>query len=176
MQGENRPGPLVGIVMGSDSDLPVVKGAAEALSLLQIPFEIRIISAHRSPAQALEYARTAAERGLKVLIAAAGGAAHLPGLLAALTPLPVIGIPVAAGTLGGLDALLSIVQMPRGIPVATVAVNGAFNAGILAAQIIGAGDPEVQKRVAAYKERLAAEVGEKDARLQSSGIEGYDKR
>ncbi|MGO0123329.1 5-(carboxyamino)imidazole ribonucleotide mutase [Desulfothermobacter acidiphilus] len=164
--------PLVGLVMGSDSDLPVVKGAIEALTLLQVPFEVRIISAHRTPLQLLEYARTATERGLKVFIAAAGGAAHLPGLLAALTPLPVIGVPVAAGTLGGLDALLSIAQMPRGIPVATVAVNGAFNAGILAAQMLALADPALHERLKVYREELAAEVAAKDARLQSSGIEG----
>ncbi|RPF47085.1 5-(carboxyamino)imidazole ribonucleotide mutase [Thermodesulfitimonas autotrophica] len=164
---------MVGIVIGSDSDLPVVKGALEALSLLQIPYEIEIASAHRLPERVREYAHTAAARGLRVIIAAAGGAAHLPGVIAAHTPLPVIGVPVGGGTLGGLDALLSIVQMPKGVPVATVAVNGAFNAGILAAQIIGASDPAVRERVAAYKEQLGREVAAKNERLQALGVDEY---
>lgn len=164
---------MVGILIGSDSDLPVVKGALEALELFDIPYEIEIASAHRLPERVSTYALTAVERGIKVIIAAAGGAAHLPGVIAAHTPLPVIGIPVGGGTLGGLDALLSIVQMPKGVPVATVAINGAFNAGVLAAQIIGAGDPAVREKVRAYKEQLAREVTAKNERLQTLGVDEY---
>lgn len=166
---------MVGIVIGSDSDLPVIRGAVDALVQFDIPHELEIASAHRVPERVQEYARSAVKRGLKVIIAAAGGAAHLPGVIAALTPLPVIGVPVASGTLGGLDALLSIAQMPKGVPVATVAVNGAFNAGILAAQIIGAGDPAVRDRVSAYKAALGREVTVKAERLKAIGVDEYLK-
>jgi len=164
---------LVGIVMGSDSDLPVMKEAAGVLDELGIASEVVISSAHRVPDKTADYARTAVQRGLAVIIAGAGGAAHLPGVIAAHTPLPVIGVPVKSGALSGVDALYSIVQMPAGVPVATVGINGAKNAGILAAQIIGAADPEVRARVIAFKEKLARQVVEKDALLAEMGIDGY---
>lgn len=151
--------PLVGILMGSASDLPLMKEAAKVLENFEIPFEINVLSAHRTPDKALEYARTGLERGLKVFIAGAGGAAHLPGVVAAMTPLPVIGVPVkSSNSIEGIDSLLSIVQMPGGVPVAAVAVDGAMNAGILAAQIIATGDPELQKKVIAYKETLKEKI------------------
>ena len=158
--------PLVGIIMGSDSDLPVMREAAEILAELGVPLEMTIVSAHRTPKRLYEYAQTAVERGLKVIVAGAGGAAHLPGMAAALTPLPVIGVPVKTSTLSGQDSLLSIVQMPAGVPVATVAINGARNAGILAAQILGASDPLVRERVAQLKSKLEASVLEKAARME----------
>ncbi|MCL6611835.1 MAG: 5-(carboxyamino)imidazole ribonucleotide mutase [Peptococcaceae bacterium] len=164
---------LVGIVMGSDSDLPVMREAAEILNELGVPCEVVISSAHRAPDKTAAYARTAAGRGLQVIIAGAGGAAHLPGVIAAYTPLPVIGVPIKSGALSGLDALYSIVQMPAGIPVATVAINGARNAGILAAQIIGVKDQAVRRRVEEYKAGLAAGVEKKDSRLRALGIEKY---
>ncbi|MCL6638409.1 MAG: 5-(carboxyamino)imidazole ribonucleotide mutase [Firmicutes bacterium] len=167
--------PLVGIVMGSDSDLPVMKDCAKVLDEFGIPYEITISSAHRVPEKTAGYARTAAERGLAVIVAAAGGAAHLPGVIAAHTPLPVIGVPVKSGALAGVDALYAIVQMPPGVPVATVAINGAKNAGILAAQIIGATDRAVREKVAAFKEKMARQVEEKDARLAALGVDGYLK-
>jgi len=144
----------VAIIMGSDSDLPVMKAAAEALEELQVPHEMSIVSAHRTPAEMATFANAAVGRGLVAIIAGAGGAAHLPGMVAAQTPLPVIGVPVPNGHLQGIDALLSIAQMPKGVPVATVAIGGAFNAGVLAAQIAAAGDPALLERIAAYKERL----------------------
>ncbi len=165
--------PLVGIVMGSDSDLPVMKEAARVLDELEISSEVVISSAHRVPDKTADYARTAVERGLAVIIAGAGGAAHLPGVIAAYTPLPVIGVPIKSGALNGVDALYAIVQMPSGVPVATVAINGAKNAGILAAQIIGATDPMVRAGVASYKDRLAEQVKEKDTLLAELGVEGY---
>ncbi len=146
--------PLVGIIMGSDSDLPVMKNAAEVLQEFGVAYEMTIVSAHRTPERMFEYARAAEARGLEVIIAGAGGAAHLPGMVAALTPLPVIGVPVKASSLEGLDSLLSIVQMPGGVPVATVAINNAKNAGILAAQILGVKFPEVRERIKAYKAQL----------------------
>jgi len=158
--------PLVGVIMGSDSDLPVMREAAEMLTELGVPWEMTIVSAHRTPKRLYEYAQTAVERGLKVIVAGAGGAAHLPGMAAALTPLPVIGVPVRTSTLSGQDSLLSIVQMPAGVPVAAVAINGAKNAGILAAQILGASDPLVRERVARLKGRLEASVLEKAARME----------
>lgn len=158
--------PQVGIIMGSDSDLPVMQAAAEALGELGVPYEMTIVSAHRTPQRLYDYASGAVERGLRVIIAGAGGAAHLPGMAAALTPLPVIGVPVKTSSLSGQDSLLSIVQMPAGVPVATVAIDGARNAGILAAQILGAGDPQVRERVAAMKRDLQAMVLEKAARLE----------
>lgn len=159
--------------MGSDSDLPVMRQAVDVLEALGIPCEVAVLSAHRTPDRAAAYAREAAGRGLRVLIAGAGVAAHLAGVLAAHTPLPVIGVPVKSGALQGLDALLSTVQMPPGVPVATVAVNGAKNAGVLAAQIIGAGDPGVRARIEEYKAGLAAQVEAKNARLQELGVDGY---
>ena len=158
--------PPVGIIMGSDSDLPVMQQAADILTVLGVPFEMTIVSAHRTPRRLYEYAESAVERGLKVIIAGAGGAAHLPGMAASLTPLPVIGVPVKTSTLSGKDSLLSIVQMPAGVPVATVAINGATNAGILAAQILGTADPQIRERVARYKRDLEAMVMEKVARME----------
>jgi len=162
--------PLVGIIMGSDSDLTVMKAAADMLEELGIPFELTVVSAHRTPQRMVEYATKAAGRGLKVIIAGAGGAAHLPGMVASLTPLPVIGVPVkSSNSIDGWDSILSILQMPGGIPVATVALNGAKNAGILAGSIIGAFDPAVQKRVTTYKSHLEAEVLSKVDRLKNEG-------
>lgn len=159
--------PVVGIIMGSDSDLPVMREAAQALEAFGVPFEMTIVSAHRTPVRLFEYASSAEARGLRVVIAGAGGAAHLPGMVAAITPLPVIGVPVKTSALSGEDSLLSIVQMPGGVPVATVAINGAKNAGILAAQIIGAGDAAVLDRVARYKAELEAMVLTKAAKLEA---------
>ncbi|MDD4170091.1 MAG: 5-(carboxyamino)imidazole ribonucleotide mutase [Desulfotomaculaceae bacterium] len=167
---------LVGIVMGSDSDLYVMKDAAAVLDELGVAGEVVIASAHRVPDKTADYARTAVERGLKVIIAGAGGAAHLPGVIAAHTPLPVIGVPIKSEALNGVDALYAIVQMPAGVPVATVGINGAKNAGILAAQIIGATKPEVRLAITAFKEKLARQVNEKDARLAELGIDGYLKQ
>jgi 5-(carboxyamino)imidazole ribonucleotide mutase len=157
--------PLVGIAMGSASDLPTLKPAAEILERFGVAHELRVLSAHRTPEAMASYARAAASRGLRVLIAGAGGAAHLPGMLAANTVLPVIGVPVATTTLSGLDALLSIVQMPRGVPVATVAIGGGANAGLLAVQILACSDPELRQRVLDYKVELAATAQAQDAEL-----------
>ena len=151
--------PKVGIIMGSKSDLPVMVQATEVLNELEIPYELEIISAHRTPERMYDYAAKAADRGIQVIIAGAGGAAHLPGMTASITPLPVIGVPVkSSNSIDGWDSVLSILQMPGGVPVATVALNGAKNAGILAAQIIGAGEPEVLKKVAYFKDRLKHKV------------------
>ena len=158
--------PLVGIAMGSSSDLPTLRPAAEILARFGVPHELRVLSAHRTPEAMASYAREAHTRGLKVLIAGAGGAAHLPGMLAANTPLPVIGVPVATTTLNGLDALLSIVQMPRGVPVATVAVGGGTNAGLLAVQILAAGDADLLTKLLAYKAELAAMARQQDDELR----------
>ncbi|MDQ7040674.1 MAG: 5-(carboxyamino)imidazole ribonucleotide mutase [Rhodothermus sp.] len=158
--------PLVGIAMGSESDLPVMEEAAHVLEAFEVPYEIRVLSAHRTPHRMLEYARTAHSRGLKVIIAGAGGAAHLPGMIASATPLPVIGVPVPTRHLQGLDSLLSIVQMPGGVPVATVAIGQARNAGLLAVQILAAGDPALLDRVIAYKQTLIEKVEQMDARVQ----------
>lgn len=163
----------VGIVMGSDSDLPVMREAAKVLEQLGIGCEVVIASAHRTPHRAAEYAETAVDRGLKVIIAGAGGAAHLAGVLAALTPLPVIAVPIKTAALGGVDSLYSMVQMPSGIPVATMAIDGAKNAGIFAAQILGAADPAVRERVVRYKRELAAQVNAKAERLSRLGVDGY---
>jgi len=151
---------LVGILMGSDSDLPIMTEAAAALDELGIAYEINIMSAHRTPDDVADYARGAVERGIKVLIAGAGGAAHLPGVAAAFTVLPVIGVPISSSTasLGGLDALLAIVQMPKGVPVATVAINGAYNAGLLAGQIIGAADESLRARLVESRRQMAESV------------------
>ena len=162
--------PLVGIIMGSDSDLPVMQAAADVLTELGIGFEMTIVSAHRTPKRLYDYAETAVARGLKVIIAGAGGAAHLPGMAAAITPLPVIGVPVKTSTLSGQDSLLSIVQMPAGVPVATVAIDGAKNAGLLAAQILGSADPAVVARVSAYKQALEAQVLAKVERMATGEI------
>jgi 5-(carboxyamino)imidazole ribonucleotide mutase len=162
--------PQVGIIMGSDSDLPVMQAAADVLRELGIAFEMTIVSAHRTPKRLYEYAESAVGRGLKVIIAGAGGAAHLPGMAAALTPLPVIGVPVKTSTLSGQDSLLSIVQMPAGVPVATVAINGAKNAGLLAAQILGSADAAILQRVADYKRTLEAQVLDKVERMAAGEI------
>jgi len=156
----------VAIVMGSDSDLGVMRQAATALDELGIDWEMRVLSAHRTPDDTIAYARAAAERGVQVVIAGAGGAAHLPGVMAAVTRLPVIGVPIGLAKLDGLDSLLSIAQMPSGIPVATVSIDGARNAGLLAARILAVADPELARRYEALTERLAGEVRAKDAKLQ----------
>ncbi len=164
---------LVGIIMGSDSDLPVMSAAADICEEFGIPYEVDIVSAHRTPAKLVKYATSAQERGLKVIIAGAGGAAHLPGMVASETALPVIGVPVRSSSLDGMDSLLSIVQMPGGVPVATVAINGAKNAGLLAAQIIGSADNELQAKVTAYKEKMKAEVEKKSEKLQTLAYKKY---
>ena len=158
----------VGLIMGSDSDWPTMKAAAEALDEFGIEHEVRVVSAHRTPRAMLDYAESAAERGLRVIIAGAGGAAHLPGMVASMTPLPVIGVPVPLKHLDGMDSLLSIVQMPAGVPVATVSIGGARNAGLLAARILGATDPDLRARMADFQENLRALVATKDAALQAS--------
>lgn len=163
----------VGIIMGSDSDLPVMQEAAQALEQLQVGYELTIVSAHRTPQRLFDYAKTAQTRGLEVIIAGAGGAAHLPGMIASITALPVIGVPIRTSSLQGLDSLLSIVQMPGGVPVATVAINNAKNAGILAAQIIGVKYPEVRERVVQFKAQLEASVLEKADRLEKLGYEKF---
>jgi 5-(carboxyamino)imidazole ribonucleotide mutase len=157
--------PLVGILLGSDSDWPTMKAAAEACAEFGIAHEVRVISAHRTPRDLEEYASTAQKRGLRVIIAGAGGAAHLPGVAAAFTILPVIGVPIESKALKGLDSLLSIVQMPSGIPVATVAIGGARNAGLLAVQILSTADPALQKQLQAFKARLAEESRAKNSKL-----------
>ncbi len=157
--------PVVGIVMGSANDLEVMKGAREVLERFDVAFEIRVVSAHRTPEAMIAYGTHARSRGLRVIIAGAGGAAHLPGMLAAVTSLPVIGVPVALARLDGLDSLLSIVQMPRGVPVATVAINGGANAGLLAARILGATDSQLGERLDAYREEIAADATEQDRTL-----------
>jgi 5-(carboxyamino)imidazole ribonucleotide mutase len=158
----------VGVIMGSDSDWPVMREAAAALDEFGVGYEVRVVSAHRTPQLMLAYASEAAGRGLKVIIAGAGGAAHLPGMVASSTPLPVIGVPVALKYLDGLDSLMSVVQMPAGVPVATVSISGARNAGLLAVRILGAGDPALQAKMVAYQQRLQELVAEKDAALQES--------
>ena len=165
--------PLVGIIMGSDSDLPVMKAAAEMLEQLQIPHEVTIVSAHRTPRRMVAYGESAEQRGLKAIIAGAGGAAHLPGMVAALTTVPVIGVPVRTSSLSGLDSLLSIVQMPGGIPVATVAINQAKNAGLLAAQIVATSDADLRARLTEFREATCQEVLDKAARLEARGFREY---
>lgn len=159
----------VGIIMGSDSDLPVMQEAAQVLEQLHVGYELTIVSAHRTPQRLFDYAKTAQTKGLEVIIAGAGGAAHLPGMIASITVLPVIGVPIRTSSLQGLDSLLSIVQMPGGVPVATVAINGAKNAGILAAQIIGVKYPEVRERVGEFKAQLEASVIDKATALEQLG-------
>ncbi|RZS92140.1 5-(carboxyamino)imidazole ribonucleotide mutase [Cuneatibacter caecimuris] len=168
--------PVVGIVMGSDSDLPVMSKAAEILDRLQVPYELTVVSAHRTPDRMYDYAKSAKERGLKVIIAGAGGSAHLPGMIAAMTVLPVIGVPVQTKALGGLDSLYSIVQMPPGIPVAAVAINGALNAGLLAAKILAASDEALASRVQVYAESLKVMVEEKAEKLENIGYGEYLKQ
>jgi 5-(carboxyamino)imidazole ribonucleotide mutase len=158
--------PLVGVIMGSDSDLRVMQAAIDTLQEFGVPSETRIVSAHRTPDVMYEYARTAAERGLRVIIAGAGGAAHLPGMTASMTPLPVIGVPVSATKLDGLDSLLSIVQMPAGVPVATVAVDNARNAALLAIRILGTSDGALRARMEEFQATLDATVREKDEKLR----------
>jgi 5-(carboxyamino)imidazole ribonucleotide mutase len=158
----------VGVIMGSDSDWPTMSAAAAALAEFDVPYEVRVVSAHRTPRDMVDYASAAAGRGLRVIVAGAGGAAHLPGMVASLTPLPVIGVPVPLTHLDGLDSLLSIVQMPAGIPVATVAVGGARNAGLLAVRILATGDPELRARVVDFQAALAATARAKDAALRET--------
>ena len=162
----------IGIIMGSDSDLPVMKEAASILDALGVEYELTVVSAHRTPKRLMEYSESASSRGLEVIIAGAGGAAHLPGMVASFTHLPVVGVPVHTKTMSGVDSLYSIVQMPPGVPVATVAINGARNAGILAAQILGVADKALAQRVAAFKESMKSEVLGKADRLE---IEGWKK-
>jgi 5-(carboxyamino)imidazole ribonucleotide mutase len=159
--------PRVGLIMGSDSDWPVMEAAATALAEFDVPFEIGVVSAHRTPGRMLDYARGAAGRGIAVIIAGAGGAAHLPGMVASATSLPVIGVPVPLGTLDGMDSLLSIVQMPAGVPVACVSIGGARNAGLLAVRILGSSDPGLRTRMQEFQASLEAEVLQKDRALQA---------
>jgi len=161
-------GPLVGVIMGSDSDLPVMQGAIDVLGEFGVAYEARVVSAHRTPDVMMEYARDAAGRGLRVIIAGAGGAAHLPGMTASATSLPVIGVPVPLAYLDGIDSLMSIVQMPAGIPVATVGIGNARNAGLLAVRILATSDPKLEAALDRYRDDLAAMVREKDAKLRSS--------
>jgi len=158
--------PVVGIIMGSDSDWPTMEAAAETLAEFEVPFEVGVVSAHRTVRKMVDYAESAADRGLKAIIAGAGGAAHLPGMVAALTPLPVIGVPVPLKYLDGMDSLLSIVQMPAGVPVATVSIGGARNAGLLAVRILGAADPILRAKMSAFQAGLEKLVAEKDAALR----------
>lgn len=163
----------IGIIMGSDSDLPVMQGAIAICEEFQVSHEVAIVSAHRTPERMVEYARGAVERGIKVIIAGAGGAAHLPGMVASLTPLPVIGVPVPSRHLQGLDSLYSIVQMPGGIPVATVAIGNAKNAGLLAVQILATHQPQLLEQVLQYRQNLEASVLEKQERLEQLGYQDY---
>lgn len=165
--------PLIGIIMGSDSDLPTMQDAIAVCAEFGVETEVAIVSAHRTPERMVEYAKTAHQRGLKVIIAGAGGAAHLPGMVASLTPLPVVGVPVPSRHLQGLDSLYSIVQMPAGIPVATVAIGNAKNAGLLAVQILATHDPQLLERVQQYRQMLANSVMEKQAKLEQVGYQIY---
>ena len=168
--------PIVGIVMGSDSDLPTMQAAADTLTLFNIPFELTVVSAHRTPDRMVQYAKTARERGLKVIIAGAGGAAHLPGMIAAITSLPVIGVPIkSTNSADGWDSILSILKMPGGVPVATVALNGAKNAGLLAAQILGSADSKIGQAMDDYKLNMESEVMQKVENLKSSWNNGFDQ-
>ena len=166
MDGTDMTEPRVGVIMGSDSDWPVMAAAAEALAEFDVPFEVGVVSAHRTPGRMLDYARGAAGRGIEVIVAGAGGAAHLPGMVASATPLPVIGVPVPLAKLDGLDSLLSIVQMPAGVPVATVSIGGARNAGLLAVRILASADPALRARVESFQADLEAEVLAKDRTLR----------
>ena len=167
--------PLVGIIMGSDSDLPIMQEAAKMLEHFEIEFEVTVVSAHRTPERLFKYSKEAEKRGIRVIIAGAGGAAHLPGMVASITPLPVIGVPVKSASLEGMDSLLSIVQMPGGIPVATVAINGAKNAGILAAEILGVKYKEIRKKIKTYKKELKDEVEKKAENLENLEYKEYLK-
>ena len=163
----------IGIIMGSDSDLPVMQEAAKILDQFEVSYELSIVSAHRTPEKMYDYATSARQRGIQVIIAGAGGAAHLPGMVAAMTELPVIGVPVQSKTMSGIDSLYSIVQMPPGVPVATVAINGARNAGILAAQIIGCSDAKVADTAAAFKQSMKTEVLAKAEKVEDIGYAAY---
>ncbi|MEX0271607.1 5-(carboxyamino)imidazole ribonucleotide mutase [Leptolyngbyaceae cyanobacterium UHCC 1019] len=165
--------PVVGIIMGSDSDLPTMQAAIAVCIEFGVSYEVAIVSAHRTPERMVNYAKTAHQRGLKIIIAGAGGAAHLPGMVAALTPLPVIGVPVASRHLQGIDSLYSIVQMPAGIPVATVAIGNAKNAGLLAVQILASHDADLLKKVQQYRQSLEQMVMDKQAKLEQVGYEKY---
>lgn len=165
--------PVVGIIMGSDSDLPTMQGAIAICEEFGVNCEVAIVSAHRTPERMVNYAQTAAQRGLKVIIAGAGGAAHLPGMVASLTPLPVIGVPVPSRHLQGIDSLYSIVQMPAGIPVATVAIGNATNAGLLAVQILATSQPELQEKVVKYRQNLSETVINKQTKLDNLGYKQY---
>ena len=168
--------PLVGIIMGSDSDLPIMQAAADMLTHFNVPFELTVVSAHRTPLRMVDYAKTAKERGLKVIIAGAGGAAHLPGMVASITTLPVIGVPIkSSNSIDGWDSVLSILQMPNGIPVATVALNAAKNAGILAATILGSFDAELSDALQVYKNQLNDEVLTKVDKLKATWPNSFDK-
>lgn len=167
---------MVGIIMGSQSDLHIMKEATDILNELKVPFELTVVSAHRTPERMFDYAKTAQERGLKVIICGAGGAAHLPGMVASLTTLPVVGVPIkSSNSIDGWDSVLSILQMPGGVPVATVALNGAKNAGILAAQIIGSFHPQISQNIADYKQNLKSKVQESIVELQKDYNNPFDK-
>ena len=167
---KNKKYPVVSIIMGSDSDLPVMRAAAEILSQLKVEFELTVVSAHRTPDRLFDFAKKAHQRGIKVIIAGAGGAAHLPGMVASLSPLPVIGVPIKSrNSIDGWDSVLSILQMPGGVPVATVALDGAKNAGLLAAQILGTGSRPLMKKIITYKKQLAEGVEEKIKRIEKDG-------
>ena len=169
--------PIVGIIMGSDTDLPIMKEAARVLSEFEISYEVKIISAHRTPIEMVEYSQTAQSRGIKVIISGAGGSAHLPGMVASMTPIPVIGVPIntSANPLNGLDSLYSIIQMPPGVPVATVAINGAKNAGLLACSILSIFQPYLLKKVNQFKEKMREEVKLKNTKLEEVGLDKYLK-
>jgi 5-(carboxyamino)imidazole ribonucleotide mutase len=167
---DHSTAPIVGVVMGSDSDLPVMRAALDALDEFGVPREVRILSAHRTPDDMLRYAHDAAKRGLKVIIAGAGGAAHLPGMIASATPLPVVGVPVPTTQLAGVDALLSIAQMPAGVPVATVAIGNARNAGLLAVRILATADADLREAMERFQAELADLVRERDAKIQGEAV------
>jgi len=174
---EKNASPIVGIIMGSDSDLPIMKEAARILNEFEISYEIKIVSAHRTPVELFEYSQTAQSRGIKVIISGAGGSAHLPGMVASMTSIPVIGVPInnSANPLNGIDSLYSIIQMPPGIPVATVAINGAKNAGILACSILSISQPSLLKKMNQFKEKMREEVKLKNAKLDEVGLDKYLK-
>ncbi len=176
MKMEKMKKPLVSIIMGSDSDLPVMRQAADILKEFGVPFELTVVSAHRTPDRMFEFAKKAHGRGIKTIIAGAGGAAHLPGMVASLSPLPVIGVPIkSSNSIDGWDSMLSILQMPNGVPVATVALNAAKNAGILATQILASHDVKLRKKMLSYKKKLATEVAKKYKRLDKEGYEDYKR-
>ncbi len=165
--------PEIGIIMGSDSDLPTMQAAVDICQVFEVAYEVAIVSAHRTPDRMVNYGKTAHQRGLKVIIAGAGGAAHLPGMVAALTPLPVVGVPIQSRTMQGIDSLYSIVQMPGGIPVATVAIGNAKNAGLLAVQILAAQRPELLQLVMTYRQELETSVLDKQSQLEDLGVQQY---